>query len=89
MSAFYRQVNQKLCSGHDSLLTADSRKAEAFNNYFILVFIWPTLHSNVETSFSSSIISNNINFAPNILYNALRKAKQTLSAGHAEIPSIF
>ena len=75
VSAFYRYVNKRLRSGHSivllhaidgSLLTDDSSKSQAFNNYFISVFTRPTPYSNIETSFTLSITSNNIVFTPSI-----------------------
>ena len=83
MSPLYRHVNKRLCSDRGIaplhtidglLLTDDSSKAKAFNNYFISVFTRPTPYSNIETSFTTSVITN-IVFTQNIVYNALHKAK--------------
>ena len=38
---------------------------------------------------ADSPISNNISFAPDVVYKALKKSKRTLSAGPDAIPSVF
>ena len=97
LSAFYRHVNRKLCSGHriapvrqtdDSVLTDDASKAAAFNAYFVSVFTQASQNHGTPTH-HPTFTSDTVSFTPDIVFKALSCAKNTLSSGPDAIPSLF
>ena len=77
-------MNSRLCSGHrvapirhvnGTVLTDNTSKAQAFNNYFVSVFNQSNPISNVPTS-APAITSNDVIFSPDVVYKALRDAKK-------------
>jgi hypothetical protein len=70
-----------------SVITDDALKAQAFNDYFVSVFGQSTTYE--IPIITSTLKSNDVIFSPNVTYNALRNAKNTLSSGPDAIPSAF
>ena len=95
LSAFYRHVNRKLCSGHriapvrqtdGSVLTDDASKAAAFNAYIVSVFTQASQNHGTPTH-HPTFTSDTVSFTPDIVFKALSCAKNTLSSGPDAISS--
>ena len=97
LTAFYKHVNAKLYSSHgvaplrvnDQVLIKDEDKVQAFNTYFCSVF---TALSSIVISLPVNNIqyhSTNVNFTPNVVYEAMRRVNKSLASGPDGILSYF
>jgi hypothetical protein len=96
LRAFYKHVNCKLHAlqrvapvySNNELVTNDSDKAQAFNDYFASVFTVPTVPT-ANCNGYVNVVSPDVCFSQTETYKALLSAKRSFSAGPDSIPSAF
>ena len=96
-TTFYKHVNAKLYSSHGvaplhvngQVLTKDEDKVQAFNTDFCSVFTAPSSVVISLPTNNTQYTSTNVNFAPNVVYEAMHKVNNLLASGSDGIPSYF